>query len=121
MPNMLDEQDAEYLRKMTEKAIKEAGDTYPIKQLSESDLEKFDGVNLQGYSLVKPEDSEDALALYIIDADQKLSKRFRVTNALLFLISRATSRIEYGTSDPDGKQTKIILQWEKEKRVKGGR
>lgn len=113
----LDEQDAEYLRKLAEKAIREAGGTYPVQQLCESDYDKFNGVNIQGHATVKPEPEEDMLALYIVDADQRLSKRFKVTKAMLLIVERGTSRIIYGTTDPAGKQTKIIIQWEREKRV----
>lgn len=115
----LDEQDAKYLAKLAEKYIAEVGDTYPAKQLGESDYAKFGGVNLQGHAIVKPEEDEDTIALYIIDVDQKLSKRFRVSAALIMLMMRDTARLIYGTTDPVGKQTKIILQWEKEKRMKG--
>lgn len=114
----LDELDAMYLAKMAVKAIREAGDTYPIKQLSKADYERFAGINLQGHALEKPKDEEDVLALYIIDTEDKLSKRFKVTSAISLLLSRGTSRIIYGTTNPSGKQMKVIVQWEKEMRVK---
>lgn len=112
-----DEEDAKYLAKLAEKAIADMGEGIPVQQLSESDLDKFKGVNIQGHATYKPRDDEDVLTLYIIDADQRLSKRFRVTNALALLLQRDTASILYGTTDPSGKQTKIIIKWEREKRV----
>lgn len=113
----LDKLDAEYFKRLIEKAIATHDGTVPVNQLYDEDYEKWDGVNVQQQAQDPPKPEEETLALYIIDADGKLSKRFTVTKALLCLVGRGTMRIAYGTTAPDGRQTKMILQWEKEKRI----
>lgn len=112
-----DKQDKKYLKKLIEKQLSENDGKVPAKQLYEGDYLKFDGVNLQGHVRDAPASDEQTIALYMIDLDQGISKRFTVTQAMLMLMARKTGRIIYGTSDPDGHQTKVILQWEKELRL----
>lgn len=111
-----DKLDMEYLKKQIEKCLNEHDGKTPVNQLAKEDYEKFNGVNLQGEAIAPPEPEQDTIALYMIDADQQLSKRFTITKATLAFITRKTQRIIYGTTDPKGRQTKIVLQWEKEKR-----
>lgn len=103
---------------LVEKTIEAHDGKFPSHQLSPEDLAKWDGVNIQGHMTTVPEPAEDTLALYIIDMDKKLVKRFTVTKTVLFLLARKTARIMYGTSNDKGEQFKIVLQWEKEKRVR---
>lgn len=114
---MWDKHDKEYLKRLVEKTIAESDGKIPLNQLYRQDYDKWDGVNIQGEAQCPPEPDQDTLALYMIDADRRLSKRFTVTNAILWLLGRKTERIFYGTSDPEGHQMKIVLQWEKETRV----
>jgi hypothetical protein len=110
----MDELDAEYLKRLLEKQVKNHDGKSPLHQLSLEDLNKWDGVNIQGEALTAPNPQEDAVALYMIDADEKSVKRFTVTNAAIRLLTRKTARILYGTTNQHGKQIKLILQWEKE-------
>lgn len=109
--------DIEYLKKIAEKTINENDGRIPVKQLYDDDYEKFKGVNMQGHATNKPTPQQETLALYMIDADKKLAKRFTVTKSMIYLLLRGTERLIYGTSDPEGHQSKIILQWEKEIRL----
>lgn len=113
----IDKAEAEYLQKLTEKTIQKSDGKIPVKMLYADDYLKFNGVNLQGHAQNPPTPEQGTLALYMIDLDRQLSKRFTITQAMLALMMRKTERIIYGTTDPEGHQTKFILQWEKEIRL----
>lgn len=113
----IDEEDAKYLKKLAENQIAKSDGKIPVKLLYEGDYLKFDGVNLQGHAQDAPNPDQQTIALYMIDLDQHISKRFTVTQAMLMLLARKTERIIYATSDDKGHQTKVILQWEKETRL----
>lgn len=109
------------MKKILEKAIKAHDGKYPVPQLTKSDLDKWDGVNLQGNAAEPPDKTQDVLALYILDVGGGKGKRFTVTKSIVYLLSRGTQKIFYGTSDANGHQIKVILQWEKEERTNNPR
>lgn len=111
-----DEQDKEYLKRQIEKHINESDGKIPVQQLSKEDFDKWKGVNIQGYCTVPRQPEQNTLALYIIDPDQKVSKRFTVTKAMAELMLGRHMAVVYGTSDRFGHQVKMKIQWEVEKR-----
>ena len=112
-----DKLDKEFLRKQVEKVIEESDGKATVQQLTKTDYDKWNGVNVQGYTIDPPDPEQKTLAIYIIDADDKTSKRFTATKSMIELLLRKRQAILYGTSSKDGRQVKIILKWEEERRV----
>jgi len=91
---------------------------FPIKQLETRHYLKWDGVNVQEAGLEPPKEDEDTLALYMVDIETKASKRFTLTASLSELLQRKITHVAYGTTNElNGKQVKIVIQWETEVRL----
>jgi len=108
----------EGLRSIVQKVMEKVQQGVPIKQLDTIHYMKFEGVNQQVVATESPLDSEDTLALYMVDLETKKVKRFIVTASLSELVARQVSLVAYGTTDTKtGKQFKVAIQWENEVRL----
>lgn len=72
-----------------------------------------DATNIQGLATGPPKESENRLALYIVDVDCNTAKGFKASNTLKELIERKSDIITFGTTcESCGKKTMTILRWE---------
>jgi hypothetical protein len=110
----IDKEDIKYIASLAAKKLEKHDGKTPKHQLDSEDYKRFSGINMQSQGKLEPFPEEATLALYLIDAKQEVAKRFTVTAALIALMSRNTNKVGYGTTSLDGRQFKVIVQWEKE-------